>query len=219
VIIGAAIWFVFLQVAVIKSICPFCMTAHGLGLAAALVLLFTAPIRPAPEKPWQQEKQVFVPGPLARKLWLGALAAVAILVAGQVAYQRIGFSLTRVGSGVAVAPGNGTGRRFEIYDGKFRFNLGEVPLLGSPGASNVIVSLFDYTCQHCRVMHPQLKAVQYTFSNQLVIVSLPMPLDSTCNYMVKQTPRPHTNACEYARLGLAVWRANHVDPMTALRAE
>jgi hypothetical protein len=33
-------------------------------------------------------------------------------------------------------------------------------------------------------------------------------MDSACNSAVKQTPRPHVNACEYAKLGLAVWRAN-----------
>ena len=53
--LGAAIWFTALQALVIRSFCPFCMTAHGLGVAAALIILFNAPIRPAPERPWQQE--------------------------------------------------------------------------------------------------------------------------------------------------------------------
>ena len=70
-----------------------------------------------------------------------------------------------------------------------------------------MVSLFDYTCHHCRLMHGHLKQAHQSFSNQLAIVSLPMPLDADCNPLVKLTPAPHVNACQYARIGLAVWRA------------
>jgi hypothetical protein len=70
------------------------------------------------------------------------------------------------------------------------------------------VSLFDYTCHHCRIMHWHLMEAHRTLSNQLAIVSLPMPLDNKCNSNVRQTPPPHTNACEYAKLGLAIWRAD-----------
>lgn len=31
-IAGAALWFIFLQLVLIKRICPFCMVAHGCGL-------------------------------------------------------------------------------------------------------------------------------------------------------------------------------------------
>ncbi len=34
-----------------------------------------------------------------------------------------------------------------------------------------------------------------------------MPLDSACNPLVERTPDEHANACQYARLGLAVFRA------------
>jgi hypothetical protein len=51
-------------------------------------------------------------------------------------------------------------------------------------------------------------AAHRAFPSKLAIASLPMPLDSTCNYTVKRTPRSHSNACHYAQLGLAVWRAD-----------
>ena len=56
-------------------------------------------------------------------------------------------------------------------------------------------------------MHGVLLQVQRSFSNQLGIISLPMPLDPVCNPIVKRPHPDHVNACEYARLGLAVWRA------------
>jgi uncharacterized membrane protein len=98
-------------------------------------------------------------------------------------------------------------RLFPFYGGRFTVNVNDVPVIGSPTNRHVLVSLFDYTCHHCREMHALLLEAQRTFSNELVIVSLPMPLDPKCNSTVRATPPEHTNACEYARLGLMVWRA------------
>lgn len=105
-------------------------------------------------------------------------------------------------------PASAMQRAFSFYQGVFALDVHDAPVIGSPAAPQVIISLFDYSCHHCRLTHPALHEVQHRFSNDLVIVSLPMPLDAKCNATVSRTPRAHTNACEYARLGLAVWRAN-----------
>jgi uncharacterized membrane protein len=99
-------------------------------------------------------------------------------------------------------------KAFQIYQGRFAFDLNEVPLIGSPTAPQAMVSLFDYTCHHCRITHPIIMQAHQAFGDQLAIVSLPMPLDGKCNFTVNKTPKAHTNACDYARLGLAVWHAN-----------
>ena len=44
-VLVAAVWFVALQLFVIKAVCPWCMTAHGLGFVAGLLLLIGAPPR------------------------------------------------------------------------------------------------------------------------------------------------------------------------------
>ena len=41
-LLGAAIWFIALQVFVIGSICPFCMAAHACGVCVGLILLVRA---------------------------------------------------------------------------------------------------------------------------------------------------------------------------------
>jgi hypothetical protein len=69
-----------------------------------------------------------------------------------------------------------------------------------------VVKLFDYTCHHCRELHHLLH--RYANSNEVTIISLPVPLDSSCNKLMTRTPPDHVNACEYARLGLAVFRAD-----------
>jgi hypothetical protein len=70
------------------------------------------------------------------------------------------------------------------------------------------VTLHDFTCSHCRELHAHLVEAQQIFSNQLVIVTVPMPFDPNCNPIMKRHNPKHTNACEYARLSLAVFRAN-----------
>jgi uncharacterized membrane protein len=98
-------------------------------------------------------------------------------------------------------------RLLSLYSNQFLIKLDAVPMMGPPNASNVIVSLFDYTCPHCRSLHPILLETQQQFSNRLGIVCLPMPISTNCNPLLPAQVHSVSNACEYARLGLAVWRA------------
>ena len=99
-------------------------------------------------------------------------------------------------------------RLLSLYNGSFQFKLDEVPMLGSPDAPMLSVCLFDYTCHHCRALHRMLAQAQQRFGNLLGIVTLPMPLATNCNPAIHRFMRPHAQACDYAYLGLAVWRAN-----------
>jgi len=109
---------------------------------------------------------------------------------------------------VAAAAEPVAGRRLKILDDRFTIDLDAVPIIGRSDAPAVIISLFDYTCRHCRRMHRLLLDAERAHRGKLAIVSLPMPLDASCNRVVKRTAREHTAACQYARLGLAVWRAD-----------
>lgn len=222
VLLGAAAWFVAIQLFVIRAICPYCMAAHACGATAAFWIL----LRPHPDTPEPVGKdhparaRPLLP---ARSLpAIVAVAALAVLVAGQLLYRPSSFqvapmspALASSGSAGASAtratsgPGSrNSGRFLDLHAGAFRLNLDEVPLIGPPDAPHVMVSLFDYTCHHCRAAHVPLVETQRAFSNQLAIISLPVPLDRTCNATVRRQLPAHTNACAYARLGLAVWRAD-----------
>lgn len=189
IVIASALWFAGLQWLVLKQTCPLCMTVHAAGFIAAVLLLLAAPLRDAPDKPWQAEKQVFVPPRLATKLAVLAISAMGLLIAGQIIHKPKTYT-------------------FQTYDGKFEFDMNDVPVIGSARATNRIVSLFDYTCHHCRIMHWHLMEAHQKLSNQLAIISLPNPLDSRCNHNVRQDHPVHKEACDYAKLGLAVWRAD-----------
>ena len=204
-ILGAAAWFVLVQLALIHRVCPFCMAAHGCGAAAALVL-GGGPIRRPSQISGQREKQVYVAPAVARKLALLAGVGVTCLMAGQCLQPFRAFEVKNLARGDSPAPT--PDRFFSLYGDAFRFNLRELPLLGSPAASNVMVSLFDYTCPHCREVHPLLQQAERLFRDRLAILSLPMPLDTNCNWILRYQNPKHRGGCEYAKLGLAVWRAD-----------
>jgi uncharacterized membrane protein len=229
VLLGAATWFVGLQALVIHSFCRFCLVAHTCGVIASVLVLWSAPIRRKPEGSQPAAEAGHLRPARVIRWVVAGLGAVGLLAAGQfvrspkfhvvlpipkatngpvnVPLLVSNPLLSRPVPGTRTPAPAGASRPFAFYSGRFTLDVQAVPVIGSPTNPQVIVSLFDYTCHHCRVMHPRLVDVQRLFSNQLVIVSLPMPLDPRCNPTVQYTPREHTNACDYARLGLAVWRA------------
>ncbi len=94
-----------------------------------------------------------------------------------------------------------------LHRGQIELPVDELPKMGNPDAERWVISLFDYTCKHCREMHHDLELALERYGDQIGILSLPTPLDANCNPMMQRTPKAHENACDYARLGLAVWRA------------
>ena len=247
-VFGSAAWFVGLQAFLLKSFCTYCMTAHSCGALASILILVNAPIRSREAKPWELEKLVFLAPRVFRRVVIAAVAALAMLVVGQLKYERRTMVVTPAIPGTNAAPNapatatvpattppvaatttNPTTapvptvttpppaltapavpakRMLPIYGGRFELDAFDLPTIGSPTNEHIVVSLFDYTCHHCRSMHPLLVEAQRTFSNQLSVVSLPMPLDPLCNPTMQRANAAHTNACAYAKLSLAVWRAD-----------
>jgi uncharacterized membrane protein len=96
-IAGGAVWFTGIQMFVLGTFCPYCLTTHSLALTAAIILLFHVPMAQEPEKPWQKEKQVYIPPPLAKKLVLAGAVGLAVFAAGQLLHQPITFLVRHVG--------------------------------------------------------------------------------------------------------------------------
>jgi protein-disulfide isomerase len=79
------------------------------------------------------------------------------------------------------------------------------PLLGKPDAELVFVELFDYTCEHCQRTHKAIEGARQKFGDRLAIIALPVPLDSKCNPNVKTSDPKHADACDLAKLAVAIW--------------
>ncbi len=229
VVTGSAFWFVSLQVFVIQSFCKYCLTAHVCGLAAALICLSNIPYATEPDTPmWSTGSgKRGVPRRAVLSLVLVGLAGITVLAGGQILVQKernvvkvvkntgsvvnTNQPLQSVGLPAEIVPSSPNAqliapRTLSLYSNQFLIKLDEVPVMGSRDAPHVIVCLLDYTCTHCRALHPILTQVSQQFSHQLTIVCLPVSLSPKCNPFIHQN-WGDPDACEYARLGLAVWRA------------
>ena len=239
VVAGAALWFIGLQALVIHAFCKFCLAAHTCGLVAATVCLYHTPVTAdAPVSLWATGsgqrglhfKSVFLLA-LLGLLGLGLLSGGQLLVQKErnvvtefprgttnpvsTARSAAGTNATALAATPAGLPAGPNLKRLgprtiSLYDGKYRLDLADYPMIGSPDATNILVHLFDYNCHHCRGLHPMLVEAQQVLSNQLGIVCLPLAMATNCNpYMgLKQWPSV-SNSCESARLVLAV---HHADP-------
>ena len=79
------------------------------------------------------------------------------------------------------------------------------PLIGKQDAELVFVELFDYTCEHCQRTHKAIEGARQKFGDRLAIIVLPVPLDPKCNPNVKTSDPKHADACDLAKLAVALW--------------
>jgi len=93
-----------------------------------------------------------------------------------------------------------------LHNGKFEVSTATDPYIGNPQAKKVLVSLFDYTCSHCKKNHEILEDTLQRRDNDFAVILIATPLNSHCNPAAKKPPPPgRPLACEYARLALAVY--------------
>ena len=98
-------------------------------------------------------------------------------------------------------------RRLELLGGRLLLDASLFPFLGPPDAPHLIAVLSDYTCEHCRAMHPILESALRQTGGQLAALILTAPLERACNPFIQITDPRYANACAYARLALALWVA------------
>jgi uncharacterized membrane protein len=216
----AAIWFMAIQIFVLRRICFYCTIAHVAAIGSAFLLAGLAP----------DYRQLIVPAAA------GTVAAVAlilaqILVPGKTyelsAPQDVLAEPVNVGEQTeefkAPAPPSVSSpsppsvlpriarpsRRIALLGGRLSFDIAIFPILGSPSATHVIADVMDYTCEHCRAMHPMLQAALDAFERELAILAVPAPLEPACNPMIRILDPRYANACTYWRLALAMWQ---IDP-------
>lgn len=97
-------------------------------------------------------------------------------------------------------------RRLIRIIGDTKLDVRSWPLIGKPDARYVFVEMFDYTCPHCRDMHHAIKEACERFDDDLAILTLAVPLSTTCNNQIARTEANHRESCELANFAIAVWR-------------
>jgi uncharacterized membrane protein len=204
----SAIWFIALQVFVIHAYCKYCDVVHACGLVLTFLVLKNLPLRKS-EPPEKSKKKKTSPPtgiPAAQFAYAAAVAVLgaAVLVYGQTRTEGVTPETTSNSGGVA-------GTSCPVKTGKMAkdtipVNVGEFPTLGSINAERFVAHIFDYTCPACRKLHPDLIAAQQPNQQHAALTLIPAPLDSACNPGISQTAYIHLNGCNYAKIGLAVWR-------------
>ena len=200
-ILGAAIWFCYLQLFVLHAFCKYCTLLHLLGILLAGWILFygrslslskgrpecgvalrqaQGPPRPAPER---------VEGPA---VWfLAGLAAAALFAFVQA--RTLPAAAYDAGRTEAALP---------------TFADGEVPVLGPSDAPEELTLLFDFQCSHCRRLHQVLPELLAKAGGQYRIRLCPVPLSPACNpYIPASGVDRFAGSCALTRYALAVWYA------------
>jgi uncharacterized membrane protein len=196
---GAALWFYSILIFALKAFCPWCATAHLIGLTCAVLLTLTL------------RKQKSIGGKIHLGI-IGGIVAMLIFVFGQV-YGPIPDTHAISTESVAQEDrdasvhARGEGRVVSLLDDKKFYNTSTLPHLGSSDAPHVIVEYFDWTCEACSEMHEDLKMVAGKHPGKFCMILLPVPLNRACNEFFPPGIEDHEGTCELARLGLAAWRA------------
>lgn len=89
-----------------------------------------------------------------------------------------------------------------------RVEVSNEPTLGDPHAEQVLVELIDYTCPHCRKLHPFVHQAAERYGENVCFVIYHVPLSRHCNPYVKMDQSLHRTACDYAKLAISVWKLN-----------
>jgi len=104
-------------------------------------------------------------------------------------------------------PATPASRIVSFFDGQLKLPLPELPHFGPAAAPVILLELFDYHCASCRNIQADLKAFLET-RQDVAIIALPAPLESSCNPHLSPGQRELHGACDTARIALAVWRAD-----------
>ena len=216
-VIGAGVWFIGIQALVIKAFCPFCCTAHALAMTAAVIFLARAGIIAESLK-----VNINITGGIL------AMTALIALIAGtqyifpkqKPAAKIVELTNSKTNSVTqnnqkkitsqpdqnnnAAVKENDKETPFPIPKTKLSLITSKLPIIGNRKAKNRIAVLFDYTCHHCRTLHSYIRQTIPKYENKLSCIMVPMPLDNKCNPLIKTTQKDHINACNYAKICLAV---------------
>ena len=211
-LVGAALWFSYLQLFVLHAFCKYCTLLHLLGCVLAFWLLSLSkqpkhpPVRPGrslslskgrPERGVALRQAQGPPRTVPERVegpavWLLAgLAGAAVFAFVQA--RTLPAAAYDAGRTEAALP---------------TFADGEVPVLGPSDAPEELTLLFDFQCSHCRRLHQVLPELLAKAGGQYRIRLCPVPLSPACNpYIPASGVDRFAGSCALTRYALAVWYA------------
>jgi uncharacterized membrane protein len=177
--VGSGVWLLALQAGKLGVICPFCMAVHGCGFLIAIFTAVALLRRGRCEALASAGKAGWI-------LVVVPLLLLATLVAGQFSSPRPSL--------------------FDLRRDQVDLAATDLPVLGSPRAKHALLVMNDYTCAHCRELHPRIMQVLRRYGPALAVLEIPVPLNPRCNPAVEGMAPSNVITCDLARVALAVWR-------------
>ncbi len=208
---GSAIWFVLIQALVVRRFCVYCMLVHVCGLVSAGIVFAHLSSWQAGSIRWPIAISsvglgVFIVGQIILKPKTYAMIPAAPAEPCDVESAPL-VEPTVIADLVSDPTWSASNRKLVLFNGRVRLNLDEWPLIGKSDAEHVIVWLFDFTCKECHHLHRLLREAVARFEGRMAVAAVPVPQHPGCNSTIKCYKQSHGYACEYARLGLALWTA------------
>lgn len=195
---ASGVWFVAIQLFVIRRLCPYCLVVQVIGAGVCTILLAS--------RGWQVSPTFLLP----------AAFCVAALVVGQLLVKPRSYRIAKPDSmtptdapssiGQEGLPPSDTpprNRPISLAGSRVRLDLNDWPILGPKSARYVLGFLFDYACISCRHNHRLLHQAVQDSKGLLAVVLIPCPTDPDCNPFAQR--RGGTSGCSFARLALTVW--------------
>lgn len=195
-VLGAVFWFGFVQAIFIGKFCPWCLAAHGVGLAVTVAGLC-------------REGRIGgfrgLTGDLAQWGYAAFLAIGLAQVYAPVPASRRIDDLPAPVAPVTIQAG-ATGRIVNFDGGSKSFDVSSLPRLGSPDAKHVLVEYFDFQCPSCRIMSGYLSALVERHPAEICVLLMPVPLDPVSNDALVPGDVGYPDSGVLTRIALAVWR-------------
>ena len=211
-LVGAALWFSYLQLFVLHAFCKYCTLLHLLGCVLAFWLLSLSkqpkrrPGRPGRSLSLSKGRPELV---VALRQAQGPPRTVPERVEGPAVWFLAGLAGAAVFAFVQArtlpAAAYDAGRTEAALP---TFADGEVPVLGPSDAPEELTLLFDFQCSHCRRLHQALPELLAKAGGQYRIRLCPVPLSPACNpYIPASGVDRFAGSCALTRYALAVWYA------------
>ena len=211
-LVGAALWFSYLQLFVLHAFCKYCTLLHLLGCVLAFWLLSLSkqpkgrPVRPGRSLSLSKGRPECG---VALRQAQGPPRTVPERVEGPAVWLLAGLAGAAVFAFVQArtlpAAAYDAGRTEAALP---TFADGEVPVLGPSDAPEELTLLFDFQCSHCRRLHKVLPELLAKAGGQYRIRLCPVPLSPACNPYIPATGVDRfAGSCALTRYALAVWYA------------
>ena len=193
-LVGAALWFSYLQLFVLHAFCKYCTLLHLLGCVLAVLIVCHSELDSSPHSGLDPSPHSGLDpeSPRHRYGWLLAgLVAAAVFAFVQV--RTLPAAAYDAGRTEAALP---------------TFADGEVPVLGPSDSPEELTLLFDFQCSHCRRLHKVLPELLAKAGGQYRFRLCPVPLSPACNpYIPASGVDRFAGSCALTRYALAVWYA------------